>query len=681
MDLKSIYALPIAPAPDMEIPQYLERPWTRWDGSVSISRYPNRKYTARVIEAGDKLLEITGYSHDNIPLWRTWQNHSRVLGQTMTMEPKPSESTVASRLHECSGKWYTTPENNEIIRKWLGIHYTPEDDAGYLRMVGESQVKIRHKKRDERWDRIRREVDNVMLEIRDLPKDFMSWVTKFAFAENHYIIYIYNKAKTTRGYCTRCRHEVAVKDPRNRMPGRCPRCHSSITYLSQKTLAVNTGGTSFHKCVAYLQSTSEGFCARYFSADMTLHPDSFMEMDAKVFEIGRSFFVWKSGCFDKRYVWQELETSGTMCWCQSDDCYHTAATIYPNNLKSLFQHHEPWKYIPMAGLARHSKKPVVRYFVTLTKEDASIEHLIKNKFYKLASERLGGKQWGKKELYEARSIREVLKLPMDEIRLLRQFDPSVREYMCYQELRMVRRITLQDLQLIRDNDIAAEREQLQTMLQYMSLQKIVSYAQKQSGFFPLSSKWSTKAHRTIDVPCSVQEVLVAYADYIADCRGLGWNLNDRSIVMPQNLYQAHQQTIAEIKSQADEAEARQIAYYIEKQAPLSYSNKELCIRPPVSRQEIVEEGQALHHCVGNYAGSVAKGKTIILFIRKKEYPLEPFCTLELNPDDFSIRQVRAKRNATPSEEVTKFLEQWRKHLKRIGGPDVLKERVEIKVAG
>ncbi|WP_251843116.1 PcfJ domain-containing protein, partial [Enterococcus faecalis] len=69
---------------------------------------------------------------------------------------------------------------------------------------------------------------------------------------------------------------------------------------------------------------------------------------------------------------------------------------------------------------------------------------------------------------------------------------------------------------------------------------------------------------------------------------------------------------------------------------------DLLFLAPHSLQEIVEEGQVLHHCVGSqhYLEQHTKGKTTIVFIRRKEEPDKPYFTLEYR--EKRVIQVQGK---------------------------------------
>lgn len=77
-----------------------------------------------------------------------------------------------------------------------------------------------------------------------------------------------------------------------------------------------------------------------------------------------------------------------------------------------------------------------------------------------------------------------------------------------------------------------------------------------------------------------------------------------------------QKAMEEIFSKNDGVDAFQI------------KGKGLVLVVPQSGDEIRKEGEALHHCVGGYVESVAKGETNIFFVRKADHPEKSYFTME-----------------------------------------------------
>ena len=82
---------------------------------------------------------------------------------------------------------------------------------------------------------------------------------------------------------------------------------------------------------------------------------------------------------------------------------------------------------------------------------------------------------------------------------------------------------------------------------------------------------------------------------------------------------------------------------------------------PKSLQEIVQEGNTLHHYVGgeSYLKQHAEGKTTILFLREKNHPNDPYFTLEYRNQKIVQIQGKYNREQVP-EEVNQAVKKWQK---------------------
>lgn len=95
---------------------------------------------------------------------------------------------------------------------------------------------------------------------------------------------------------------------------------------------------------------------------------------------------------------------------------------------------------------------------------------------------------------------------------------------------------------------------------------------------------------------------------------------------------------------------------------------------PKSIKDILEEGQALHHCIDKkkeYFERINNQESFILFLRKTKQPDQPYYTLEVEPGGV-IRQKRTEydRQNKDINETSAFLQEWQKVAqKRLTGGD------------
>lgn len=157
-----------------------------------------------------------------------------------------------------------------------------------------------------------------------------------------------------------------------------------------------------------------------------------------------------------------------------------------------------------------------------------------------------------------------------------------------------------------------------------------------------------------------------WRDYLAACVELGLDLDDRAVLFPKNLEAAHQGAISQIEYKKDPALWEAFARRLGGLKKLALSADGLFIRPPADAGELILEGKALNHCVGRYMGDMAKGKTVILFLRRESEPDKPFYTLEWR--EGRVIQCRTKDNKSYGADpaVRAFVEMWVEQVTKMG---------------
>lgn len=142
------------------------------------------------------------------------------------------------------------------------------------------------------------------------------------------------------------------------------------------------------------------------------------------------------------------------------------------------------------------------------------------------------------------------------------------------------------------------------------------------GFFTLECAWQM------------------WTDYLVNAEAVGFDLAQRSVLLPRDLEGAHDNAAAllqEQKAKADKAKGRELSAMAKKRADAldkryGFETEHFFIRAPRSTAEIVREGRILHHCVGGYADRHARGEATFLFLRDKAHPMTPLCTIQVLGD-------------------------------------------------
>ena len=155
----------------------------------------------------------------------------------------------------------------------------------------------------------------------------------------------------------------------------------------------------------------------------------------------------------------------------------------------------------------------------------------------------------------------------------------------------------------------------------------------------------------------------------------GYDITDSMIRFPRDLKLRHDQLVELGIKRRDEKRLEelkgldiQIQHWLPEAMRYSWQDKNYLMIPARSCRDLVEEGRALHHCVGNgdtYMKKMAEGESWILFLRKKENPKTPYYTIEIDMVTDAIRQWYSKLDRQPDREViSKVLHKFKSAIGR-----------------
>lgn len=201
------------------------------------------------------------------------------------------------------------------------------------------------------------------------------------------------------------------------------------------------------------------------------------------------------------------------------------------------------------------------------------------------------------------------------------------------------------------------KKELDLMLKFRNFRKCVSYAKKQSLLCGCAYSY------TVNV---THNFFMTYSDYISEGKKLNYDFTSESVVFPQNVSIAHQEQIEFERQQELEEEKRKYKNFEKRLKRLkkkyTFSDGKFLIRPAENSDELLIEGNELHHCVYScYKDRYMEGDTDILFIRNCQEPDKPFYTLEYK--NGNIVQCRTYHNKERTPEVANFLDKWKSFLK------------------
>lgn len=170
--------------------------------------------------------------------------------------------------------------------------------------------------------------------------------------------------------------------------------------------------------------------------------------------------------------------------------------------------------------------------------------------------------------------------------------------------------------------------------------------------------------------------VVTLMDYWRMANRAGLDIWDEHVKLPKNLKHEHDRLMEAERIEKNEEEKRKKLAEIKKRrpefekvvAPLeawAWEDAGICIRPVHTEEELMDEGSALQHCVGDYGPTVAKGESCIFFIRCAEEPDKPWFTLQVELKTLKEIQNHGLWNRGATKEVQKFVNRWLAHVREL----------------
>ena len=158
-----------------------------------------------------------------------------------------------------------------------------------------------------------------------------------------------------------------------------------------------------------------------------------------------------------------------------------------------------------------------------------------------------------------------------------------------------------------------------------------------------------------------------YRDYLRAIDYLGLDFNDSKNLFPNDFRRMHDLRTNQYASQKA-ADNKKLQAKLNKDfhqknmeyKVLEYSKDAYCILIPSFIKDLKNEGSKLHHCVGQmgYDNKVAKGESIIAFVRNIDSREKPFVTVEYSIKKGKVIQCYGDHDSNPEKEVKDFVRGW-----------------------
>lgn len=494
-------------------------------------------------------------------------------------------------------------------------------------------------------------------------KKIRKYINDELFKDNHYLFIKNSKAKM--GYCENCHNKVSLKQYKTKVRHNqkiiCPHCHREVTVKNAAIGSKNILNKGYF--IEFFKSPKDktaiaaiGFLvyrdyynqntAKYKASTQIIKKNKYVFIPGMggfgirgnySYLTGQNYTIMKKitpskPATDYRYSWRG-ETG-----VDKDSLYEaiTGTPFQYNAYKDFFDGYED-EYI-VTYLAKAAKYPAVEYIEKLGMKDIVFNpNMPLNRLFNMRGKNLKAVMRVNIDKKDLAYIRKDNQNAEKLIPIWQQINKKGKYYHLEAVAQLVGQVEFCDLTKVKK------------LLSYMSFEQLVNHKGKYTSEY---RKRFTRQERN-----GYADVISDYLDYIKDCKQLGMDIKDKSVLFPTSLYRAHINTMKQIEFKENEAlnaKIRKRVKSLKKKYSFTYNG--LMIVVPTAASDLVIEGKHMHNCVGTYAKSHADKQTTILFIRKVNNPEESYHTLEIMAD--KIIQCRSFANGGVKKDVEKFLKEF-----------------------
>ena len=520
----------------------------------------------------------------------------------------------------------------------------------YQQDIRDRQAKIRRYKRDA-------VVRDKMRRVPQKPANLKRWADKHIMP--HYLFYDYNNGRAkTQARCTYCEKFSVIRRPKNNDVLRCPKC-------GQKAIAKAQGRrATYHEdretCQVIQQISPHELVVRIYKLYWSYARGKDTARKS-AYEVMRIFvrsdngkdatmepYYYDSGC-DSVTHWRRGYHPGALFGME---CFISEETgeVYLPGLEKALQGTD-WEYCALRQFYERTGIPmqISHYLKMYLRHPLLVERLTKVGFENIVADVVYRHGFSDALDETQAKTHRILRVEKQDVSVLQEQKVGMsllKKYQAYVAIHLRGRAELFQWQL--HNEVS---EIPTDIFQYMTAEKFMRYIDAQ---FPIYCE-ACPANGYRDQ--TMETLVITYVDYLHMCRRQAYDMKDKSVLFPKNCAAAHDREAERIQkiNDAQKNKAFGMAYAgFARKAVLS--NEELQIVCPKRANDLVDEGKALHHCVGSYIDKVTEGRCLIVFVRRVEEPKKPYVTVEVR--DGKIAQIHGDHNSAPTEEVQKFVDLW-----------------------
>ena len=297
--------------------------------------------------------------------------------------------------------------------------------------------------------------------------------------------------------------------------------------------------------------------------------------------------------------------------------------------------------------------------IRIATERKYLEYLLRGRYFNIAKKLIEWGMWREAPDWlntQANTPHELLRLDKQRANRLRDMDGNVKTLLALQfEKRTGQKISQENLTFI--NKYEVDMEDLQIQRTGLTVNKAVNFFRRQMG-----------------LGNSYQHTHQTYSDYLDMAAEKGMNLHDDIVRVNARMLEFHQHYVDEKNREENKKRAEELnkkfknikKNYEKNRKMYDFETEEYIFRVASCAEDIIQEGQRLHHCVAasdTYFKRMDEGISFIVFMRKKKEPAKSYYTVEIK--DTKILQAYAAYDRQPNyQSVKKELNKWKQEIEK-----------------
>lgn len=588
----------------------------------NLPNYYTAKARIKILKRSRRILIVDFYDRHNILTLRFFtdrKNHISYIPDNMSWTKGNLHKLL--QFYWSRSKVDSDSKSLETVNRFLRSDYESLMDAVCDLISKRSMAKSEKATRKKRIEKER----FLKMFDRKYPNYLLPWYER-NIAPVYILISNLDRSKTRDAFCTYCGTHFALgREARHRKPGVCPFCHRPATYIlsryqhrisdeNEVVLCYRKKDLVLFRYVQINRRFEDGKAHYYIHDTAKLARDQ----EGKIYGM-----VYEQVGFWNIRTWHSVEypTGKYPTW---------TAYLYPSSLSTVFG--KNYHYMNLSSIFKHCQVPVNIFYLLDHAGNICMEQLLKLGLYRMALDKQALKYPDFKSIGIPKSLVPVYQ----------------KENISWEEHNILSSDThFTDLRTVSNSiyflrEMACDSEYILELLKwltrYVSLNRLYRYT---CSFNALGDYY----------------FFSTYKDYLTMAVTLDIDMHSKIVLFPKDLNNAHnilQKEMRQINQQEQEALFRnKVARF---NIP-SFERGKYMIVAPKSIQDFVRESAALSNCVGkiaHYHQNHLRGERLILFIRERSNPKQPYVTMELDMKSYDILQIEGIGHARTEQRGIRF---------------------------